>query len=148
MLMTFVNKNKWCYNSSIKNINMKGIREMQEFITQYKEIITLLALIGIEILPIKISPFTWAGKVVGKLLGIDELKDKIDKVEEKVDTNELDRIKYEILQFSGSLRNGLKRTDVDYQHIEELFSKYTKKGGNSYIANEMAYIRNQHNKDK
>lgn len=119
---------------------------MHEFLLQYKEIITILALIGIEISPVKINPFTWAGKIIGKLLGIDELKEKIDKVEEKVDANELDRIKYEILQFSGSLRNGLKRTEVDYQHIEELFDKYTKKGGNSYIASEMKYIRDQHNK--
>ena len=119
---------------------------MREFITQYKEIVTVLTLIGIELAPVKISPFTWLGKIFGKLLGIDELKEKIDKVDKKVDDNELDRIKYEILQFSGSLRNGLKRTEVDYQHIEELFTKYSKKGGNSYIANEMEYIRNQHNK--
>ena len=123
--------------------------KIQQFIVNYKEIITLLALIGIEILPIKISPFTWLGKIAGKLLGIESLDKKIDAVSKKVDTNEIDRIRYEILQFSGSLRNGLTRTENDYQHIEELYKKYHEDlKANSYITSEMEFIRSIKNKPK
>ena len=63
-----------------------------------------------------------------------------------MNSNELDRIRYEILQFSGSLRNGLSRTETDYQHIEAIFTKYKNMGGNSYILHEMEYIRDCHDK--
>ena len=123
-----------------------------EILEQYGTLIGFLALIGIELSPIKFNPFSLLGKICGKLLGINELNKKIKEVEKKVDKtieetnkNELDRIRYEILQFSGSLRNGLQRTENDYQHIEEIFEKYEKKGGNSYIHSEMEFIRDCHN---
>lgn len=119
---------------------------LEEFINQYGAIIAFLALIGIELSPIKFNPFTILGKICGKLLGINALEKKIDTVQKEVDINERDRIRYEILQFSGSLRNGLKRTENDYKHIEELYEKYTNKHWNSYISSEMEYIRECHNK--
>ena len=49
---------------------------MIKFIEEFKWLITIISLIGIEIAPIKISPLSWLGKIVGKLLGIDDI-DKI-----------------------------------------------------------------------
>ena len=72
--------------------------------------------------------------------------DYLNDLKKEVDANEIDRIKYEILQFSGSLRNGSNRTETDYQHIEAIFTKYKNKGGNSYIKHEMEYIRECHDK--
>ena len=77
---------------------------------------------------------------------ITNINERINDLKEEQKQNELDRIRYEILQFSGSLRNGLKRTENDYQHIEEIFEKYEKKGGNSYIHSEMEFIRDCRNK--
>lgn len=114
---------------------------LEEFVTQYGAILGFLALIGIELSPIKFNPFTLLGKICGKLLGIDALEKKIDSIQKEVDINERDRIRYEILQFSGSLRNGLHRTENDYEHIEEIYEKYIKKGWNSYISSEMEFIR-------
>ena len=54
---------------------------------------------------------------------ITNINERINDLKEEQKQNELDRIRYEILQFSGSLRNGLKRTENDYQHIEEIFEK-------------------------
>ena len=122
-----------------------GGHDMKTIIEQYGVLLGVLAMIGIEISPIKINPFTWLGKICGKLLGIDDLKEQIQKVDKKVDINEIDRIKHEISQFSGSLRNGLKREEFDYQHIEELFTKYEKLGGNSFVASEMDFIRSCRN---
>ena len=115
---------------------------------KYAWVIGVLTLIGIEIAPIKFSPIKMLGAVLGKWLGISQLDSKINDLKKEVDANEIDRIKYEILQFSGSLRNGLNRTETDYQHIEAIFTKYKNKGGNSYIMHEMEYIRECHDKKR
>ena len=112
----------------------------------YVWVLGVLALVGIEISPIKINPIKYLGNILGSWLGIKDIDDKVNSLKDEVDANELDRIKYEILQFSGSLRNGLKRTEVDYRHIEAIFTKYKNKGGNSYILHEMEYIRDCHDK--
>lgn len=117
-----------------------------EILEQYGALIGFLALIGIELSPIKFNPFSLLGNICGKLLGINALEKKIDNIQKEVDINERDRIRYEILQFSGSLRNGLQRTETDYEHIEEIYEKYQKKGWNSYIHSEMDFIRNCRNK--
>lgn len=117
-----------------------------EILEQYGTLIGFLALIGIELSPIKFSPFSLLGKICGKLLGINALETKIDNIQKEVDINERDRIRYEILQFSGSLRNGLQRTQNDYDHIEEIYEKYQNKGWNSYIHSEMDFIRECRNK--
>lgn len=118
-----------------------------EILEQYGALIGFLALIGIELSPIKLNPFSLLGKICGKLLGINDLEKKIDNIQKEVDLNERDRIRYEILQFSGSLRNGLQRTENDYEHIEEIYEKYQKKGWNSYIHSEIDFIRECRNKN-
>lgn len=115
-------------------------------IKKYAWVIGLLTLIGVEIAPIKFSPIKMLGAVLSRWLGISQLDSKINDLKKEVDANEIDRIKYEILQFSSSLRNGLNRTETAYQHIETIFTKYKNKGGNSYIMHEMEYIRECHDK--
>lgn len=119
---------------------------IEDFLQNYSWFIGVLAILGIEVIPIKFSPIKSFGKLIGIWLGIKEVDNKINNLKHEVDINEMDRIKYEILQFSGSLRNGLKRTEVDYQHIELIFTKYKNKGGNTYIMHEMEYIRECHDK--
>lgn len=119
---------------------------LQTIVEKYTWLITLLALFGIEVSPIKFNPITLIGKLLGKFLGINKITDRLDILEKSMNSNELDRIRYEILQFSGSLRNGLSRTETDYQHIEAIFTKYKNMGGNSYILHEMEYIRDCHDK--
>ena len=102
----------------------------------------------LEVAPIKFNPITIVGSLLGRVLGISKIDERLDRLERNVDANELDRIKYEILQFSGSLRNGLNRSEVDYQHIEAVFTKYKNMGGNTYIMHEMEYIRDCHDKGR
>ncbi len=122
------------------------MEEINILIEKYTWLLGVLALIGIELAPIKVSPIKYVGKLIGIWLGIKEIDDKVNTLKKEVDANELDRIKYEILQFSGSLRNGLKRSETDYMHIEAIFTKYRSKGGNTYIMHEMEYIRECHDK--
>ena len=119
---------------------------IEHIIKSYAWMTGVLALLGIELAPIKVYPIKYIGECLSKWLGIKQLDDKVNNLKKEVDNNELDRIRYEILQFSGSLRNGLKRSTTDYQHIEDIFKKYTSKGGNSYIMHEMEYIRECHDK--
>lgn len=122
------------------------MEEINILIEKYTWLLGVLALIGIELAPIKITPIKYVGKLIGVWLGIKAIDDKVNTLKSEVDNNELDRIKYEILQFSGSLRNGLKRSETDYMHIEAIFTKYRSKGGNTYIMHEMEYIRECHDK--
>lgn len=122
---------------------------VQEIVKQYGVVLGILAMVGVEISPIKINPFTWLGSLCGKFLGIENLSKQIKKVDEKVDINERDRIRYEILQFSSSLREGYRRSENEYTHIEELYQKYHDElKANSYITSEMDYIRICRNKEK
>ena len=119
---------------------------IKELIDSYAWVIGVLAILGIEMAPVKVYPIKWLGECLSKWLGITDIKEDMDHLKKEVDANELDRIKYEILQFSGSLRNGLKRSETDYMHIEAIFTKYRTKGGNTYIMHEMEYIRECHDK--
>lgn len=121
---------------------------LQTLIEKYTWLIALLALFGIEVSPIKFNPITLIGKFFGRFLGIDKILERIVKLETDVRDNELDRIKAEILQFSGSLRNGLNRNETDYLHIESIYIKYVKLGGNSHISHELDYIRQCHDEGK
>jgi hypothetical protein len=122
------------------------MEEINILIEKYTWLLGVLALIGVELSPIKLNPIKYVGKLISAWLGIKAIDDKVNTLKSEVDANELDRIKYEILQFSGSLRNGLKRSETDYMHIEAIFTKYRSKGGNTYIMHEMEYIRECHDK--
>ena len=122
------------------------MEEINILIEKYTWLLGALALIGVELSPIKLNPIKYVGRLISAWLGIKSIDDKVNNLKAEVDANELDRIKYEILQFSGSLRNGLKRSETDYMHIEAIFTKYKSKGGNTYIMHEMEYIRECHDK--
>lgn len=84
----------------------------------------------IEITPIKWNPLTsilsWIGtRMNGKLIAkVDNLEKKTEALEEKIDMNEIDRIRWEILSFAGSCRKGQKHTKDEFEHIISLHEKY------------------------
>lgn len=93
----------------------------------------LLALSAlIQITPIKINPWSAIFRWIGDKANHD-LKEKINKIDDKVDElskqrkeDEKDRIRWEILDFANSCRNGRKHTKDEYLHIIELNTKYKK----------------------
>lgn len=107
------------------------VQQVVEWIGANLWTIIIIISIFIQITPIKISPWTalfkWIGKqVTGNTCSkIDGLIDKVGRIESDVKTNEKDRIRWEILDFANSCRNGRKHSRDEFQHIVALNDKYT-----------------------
>ena len=84
----------------------------------------------IQVLPIKVNPwsalFKWIGGIITKDLDtkISNIHKQVNKLELDVMTNEKDRIRYEVLDFANSCRNGRRHTKDEFEHIVELNKKY------------------------
>ena len=86
----------------------------------------------VEITPIKFNPITavlqWIGnKFNGPVMDKLSAQDKaMVEIRDVVDDNEIDRIRWEILDFANSCRQGKKHTRDEFVHIVELNAKYHK----------------------
>ena len=117
---------------------------MQNFLTWLGNYWLVAALLGaglVEVTPIKVNPLSWLLKWVGSKVNGEMLK-RIDKLEANVDTNEMDRIRWEVLDFANSCRNGRRHTQDEFEHIITLVKKYEgllKKCGKENGVFEMEY---------
>ena len=81
---------------------------------------------------IKFSPITaifkWIGKAInGEVLQrISGLETRADQQRRSIDENEMDRIRWEVLDFANACRNHVKHTKDEFQHIIALNGKYHK----------------------
>lgn len=129
----------------------------------------------IQITPIKINPWTKIFKWIGKLITEDtdknikqlikkttELESTITSVQNDfkiettairkgIDENEKDRIRWEILDFANSCRNGRRHTKDEFQHVIALNDKYKTllektNDKNGVFEVEYQYILNLYNK--
>ena len=81
---------------------------------------TFVLAIFVQITPaIKLNPLTWIG---GLFLG--SIRKDVEKLQETVDENEKDRIRWEVLDFANACRNGVRHTKDEFQHIITLNAKY------------------------
>ena len=99
---------------------------MQNFITwlgDYWLVAALLSAGLVEITPIKVNPLSWLLKWIGSKVNGEMIK-RIEKLETNVDTNEMDRIRWEVLDFANSCRNGRRHTQDEFEHIITLVKKY------------------------
>ncbi len=86
----------------------------------------LAALVGlglVEFTPIKVNPLSLLLKWVGTKVNGEMLK-RIDRLEQDVNTNEMDRIRWEVLDFANSCRNKRRHTQDEFEHIITLVKKY------------------------
>lgn len=79
------------------------------------------------------------------------LNKKIDPINEKIDNNEKDNLRYKILSFANSLHNGDSHTRQEYETIFFFYDKYEaiiKRLGitNGYLETEMEFIRDTYKK--
>ena len=100
-------------------------------------IVAILSLF--EFTKIKVNPisaiFRWIGQktnaaVIERIDGIEQKQGnqekKLDALQDSQDDNEIDRIRWEILDFANSCRHGVKHTLDEFDHIIELNEKYHK----------------------
>lgn len=106
---------------------------MEEFFTWIgNHILTVIVGLSclVEITPIKWSPLSTLFKWVGNIIMADtkeelkQIKDDLKDQRDMIDNNEKDRIRWEILDFANSCRNGRRHTKDEYQHIIALNDKY------------------------
>lgn len=113
---------------------------------------------------IKWNPFTaffgWLGKVIVKPVSeqlaklqteIEEIKSEQKMIRSEQKADEKDRIRYEVLSFANSCRNGGRHTRDEFQHIIDLNDKYEKlleetNDTNGVFTEEYRYIVNLYHK--
>ena len=113
------------------------IQKVLDYLVHNIAQILFIGSLVIQISPIKINPwsalFKWLGKVItaDSNKRIDSLIKKLERTEtsiiglqKNIDENEKDRIRWEVLDFANSCRNGKKHTKDEYQHIITLNTKY------------------------
>lgn len=107
--------------------------ELLVFLQNYaSEVVSALALgsIVVEFTPIKVNPVTYILKGIGKRMNsdilkrLDSLEGQLKKQDEKIDNNEKDRIRYEILDFARTCRKDELPTKEEFDHILEQYDKY------------------------
>ena len=72
---------------------------------------------------------------------ISPIKENIEILKNLVDDNEKDRLRAEIMIFVHELKNNQIVDGADFKHIHHVYDKYHNMGGNSYIDEDMKYIR-------
>ena len=76
--------------------------------------------IFVEVTPaIKVNPLSWIGGLLTRRLERD-----VAALQAAVDENEKDRIRWEVLDFANTCRNGIRHTKDEFQHIITLNAKY------------------------
>ena len=108
------------------------MQQMVEWIGRHLWQIILALSIFIQITPIKISPwsalFKWIGKALTSDISnkIETLATEVEDLKKQRKEDEKDRIRWEILDFANSCRNGRKHTRDEFQHIVDIRTKYEK----------------------
>lgn len=131
-----------------------------DFVLNHWAITAFLLTTVIQVTPIfKCNPWTALFRWIGRLFSaevMDEVKglrDEVKGVKKEVeaqgtaiDRNEMDRIRWEVLDFANSCRNGRMHTKSEFAHVIDLNSKYeallAKTGDeNGVFEADYAYIR-------
>jgi len=97
--------------------------------------------------------FGWIGKIIVKPVEekLDRMTTEIVEIREQQWADEKDRIRYEVLEFANTCRNGRRHTRDEYQHIISLKDKYEKllektNDKNGVFEEEYSYIVNLYHK--
>ena len=55
---------------------------------------------------------------------VGDLRQQLSEMDSKIDRNEMDRIRWEVLDFANSCRNKKRHTKSEFEHIIDLNEKY------------------------
>lgn len=106
------------------------MQSMLEFIGEHWEEILLGLSVVVEVAPIKVNPWSALLKWIGRIINDDvvtrlqRLEERADAQRKSIDENEMDRIRWEVLDFANACRNHVRHTKDEFQHIISLNAKY------------------------
>lgn len=80
-----------------------------------------------------------------ELIAINKLSERVDKLDKKVDRNEMDRLKDEIFRVGNAARQGRAIISEEFRNVSENFEKYRRMGGNCGISKEYDFICDYYN---
>lgn len=93
-------------------------------------IILIILMSLIEVSKIQINPWSWLGGIIGKLIGIKALSDKVDALEMKLGEDQATTIRVRILHFEDEIQNGRKYSKDSWDQVMddiERYEEYTRK---------------------
>lgn len=100
----------------------------QEIIESVKTVLAVLASLGIavEFVPfIKVNPLSWLAERVGTALN-KKLNEKVESLAEHMLEHEIDQLRWNILDFANSCRNGRRHTKEEFNHVISDHTRYLK----------------------
>lgn len=86
--------------------------------------LVVLLLSAVEISPVKINPWSWVGGLIGRLLGIKSVSDKVDAIDKKVDENQATTIRVRILRFEDDLQAARKMSKDSWDQCMDDIRRY------------------------
>lgn len=89
-----------------------------------KTLLVVSILSVIEICPIKINPWSAIGGLIGKLIGIKKLSDKVDAIDKKVDENQATTIRVRILRFEDEVQSEKKHSKDSWDQVMDDVQRY------------------------
>lgn len=106
----------------------------------------------LEIAPIKFNPWSWLLRGLGRMLNAD-LRDDLQQTNEelkvlanKMDDHEIDQLRWNILDFANSCRNGVHHSREEFAHVFAAFDNYERileerNMNNGQVMQDFAYIQ-------
>lgn len=91
----------------------------------YAALIVAVGSIFFEVSKIKVNPISFVLRWVGKRM-FEPVNGKLNAMEKAIDENEIDRIRWEVLDFANSCRNKRRHTKDEFDHIISQNDKYHK----------------------
>lgn len=100
---------------------------VQEIMEVAKTGLMVLATFGIvvEVTPVKINPISWILERTGAALN-KNLNEKVDKLSKQMTDHEIDQLRWNILDFANSCRQGRRHTKEEFDHVIKSHSDYEK----------------------
>lgn len=87
-------------------------------------VVIIIILSLVEVSKIKLNPWSALGKIIGKLLGIESVSNKLDALDKKVDENQATTIRVRILQFEDDLQQGKIRSKDSWDQVMDDIQRY------------------------